>query len=711
MGFELLDNVERSLAAERVSIVEFAESDEYCNRPLYPRQRVMLKTWFLEELEPWEEDILDYMIKGGARGTEVKVSPNIRERVQYLRDEGYSHFREIVLVGGRRSSKGFMTGLALSYVMWNTLQLQDPGTHYGIDPTKEIYFACIAGSEAQAKEYQFADFTNTVETCTAFEPYIANALETELRVSTPVDLAQRAHQMRTGRRVTKDIARLRGKAWAANAGTLRGSATMALCIDEAAHMLAGETKASADEVYKAAIPATGQFGPDAMIFVNSSPYSKVGLFYERYTEAMNDWNSDYEPGAPLDDDRVNGNPLIATFQFPSWFLFDGYQGYTSSRGHTFDHALEVSADWDPTDKKWKPQERAAIRQQKAEQASNPETYKVERRAHFAEVTDAYLNSVMVDRIFLGKPVGYETDVEGNQNIVLQRYESNIANAINLNEYKFHLDPSSTTAGFGFAIAHVERFPDPDNAEIDHVIFDLVKRWNPKDFPGETIDWKIIINEILFYAEIYRPFEITFDQFQSADPIQTLNYKLMEKGIGGVRVHVRQPTNTDQWYQWENFKTAINHGLVHAPHDALMIEPYGPDEELKFLQKKNTGGKAPRVDKQEIGPVQTKDMADCMADCVHSLIGNVIAHQVRQRAINAVTALGSRGGYPIGGHGDHARPPLSELHPDLASWYPGRRTGEQSLPGGALSEIPGRGSLGRGVARGMNRGRQRSRGRW
>lgn len=711
MAFDLLDGVERSLAAESVSVVEFAESDEYCNRPLYPRQRVMLKTWFLEELEPWEEDVLSYMIAGGANGTEVKVSPNIRQRIDYLRDNGHSHFSEVVLVGGRRSSKGFMTGLALAYIMWNTLQLQDPGTHYGIDPTKEIYFACIAGSEAQAKEYQFADFTNTVESCAAFEPYVANALETELRVSTPVDLAAKAHQLRSGRRVTKDIARLRGKAWAANAGTLRGSATMALCIDEAAHMLAGETKASADEVYKAAEPAMDQFGIDGMKFINSSPYSKVGLFYERYQEAMLDWNPEHEAGEEIGEEQTNGDPSLVAFQFPSWFLFDGYQGYTTQYGHKFERALTVSADWDPKDKKWTPTERAMIRQAKSREASNPETYKVERRAHFAEVTDAYLNSVMVDRIFLGKPIGYESDDEGSPTIVLQRYESNIANAINLNEYKFHLDPSSTTAGFGFAIAHVEKFADPDNSEIDHVIFDLIKRWNPRDFPGETIDWKIVINEILFYAEIYRPFEITFDQFQSADPIQTLQYKLMEKGIGGVRVHMRQPTNTEQWFQWENFKTAINHGLVHGPHDALLIEPYGPDEELKFLQRKNTSGKNPRIDKQEIGPVQTKDMADCMADCVHSLIGNVIAHQVRQRAINAVTALGSRGGYPIGGHGEHSRPPLSELHPDLASYYPGRRTGEQSLPGGALSEIPGRGAHGRGASRGMNRGRQRSRGRW
>src|SRR5690606_32928490 len=124
-----------------------------------------LKLMFLEELEPWEEDVLNYWIAGGRNGGEITISPNIRERTQYLRDKGYSHFREVVLVGGRRASKGFVTGMAMAKVTWDTLQLQDPGRHYGIDPDKDIYFSCVAGSESQAKEFQYADFSSTVDSC------------------------------------------------------------------------------------------------------------------------------------------------------------------------------------------------------------------------------------------------------------------------------------------------------------------------------------------------------------------------------------------------------------------------------------------------------------------------------------------------------------------------------------------------------------------
>jgi hypothetical protein len=703
MDFDLLNEVERNLASERISIVEFAESDDYCDKPLYPRQRVLLKLLFLEEMAGWEEDVLDEWIAS----PEVTISPDIRFRRDYLRERGFQHFREVILVGGRRSSKGFVTGIAMAKLMWDTLQLQDPGRHYGIDPTKEIYFSCVAGSEGQAKEFQFADLTNTVENCASFKPYIADALETELKIATPADLAKVSAAKRQGfKAATRTQARLRGKALAANAGTLRGSATMAICIDEMAHMIPGESKASADQVYSAAEPALDQFGKDAMIFCNSSPYTKVGKFFERYEEAMLPFDPTYQPSEQLTEDTHNGNPLIMTFQYPSWALFEGYQKDPQRR---FKKAITVSADWDPLDDRHSPDDKAQILVARSAEAGNPETYKVERRGQFAEVVDAYLNPEMVTRAFMGRPIGFDED---QQRVILEPFRTDLGMATNAYRYKFHLDPSSTTAGFGFAIAHVEQIPDPKtNNPVDHVVFDMVKRWDPKHFEGSTIHWRTVIDEILMYAALYFPYEITFDQFQSAEPIQVLQYELQNRGIGGVIVRKEEATNEENWFRWETFKTALNHGLVHAPRDCINIEPYGPDEELKFLQKKNTGGKFPRVDRQELGPVQTKDMADCMAECVEALIGNVLAVQMRERAIHAAMAVGGQGGYPIGGNAAQ-RPALADLHPGLDGFYHGQRKGEQRFPGGiddVRQMFPSRGAHGRGATRGMNRGR-RSRGR-
>src|SRR4051812_10907922 len=153
---DFFDEIQKGLSQRKVGIEEFCESPEYCGKRLYPRQKLLLKLMFLEELNGQEEDILDYWLRGGRNGKEIVLSPMIRERVQNLRDMGYKHFREIVLVGGRRSSKGFVTGMALSKLLFDTLQLQDPGLHYGIDPDKEIYFTCLASSQDQAKKYQYA---------------------------------------------------------------------------------------------------------------------------------------------------------------------------------------------------------------------------------------------------------------------------------------------------------------------------------------------------------------------------------------------------------------------------------------------------------------------------------------------------------------------------------------------------------------------------
>src|SRR5208282_5335255 len=116
---------------------------------------------------------------------------------------------------------------AMAKIMWDTLQLQDPGAHYGIEKEKEIYWACMAVSEEQAQGRQYADFASTVSQCESFKPYIVNNLETEIRVATNTDLRTIAQMKGRGQRVQKDIARLRGKAMAANASSIRGLAMIA----------------------------------------------------------------------------------------------------------------------------------------------------------------------------------------------------------------------------------------------------------------------------------------------------------------------------------------------------------------------------------------------------------------------------------------------------------------------------------------------------
>lgn len=626
---DFFQEISKSLAGRKISIEEFAESTDFCGKRLYPRQKLLLKLIFLEQLTNAEEDVLTYWINGGRNGNEIVISPKIRERADYLREQGFPHFREIVLVGGRRSSKGFVTGIALAKKMYDVLQLHDPGTHFGIDPDKEIYFSCIAASQDQAKKYQYADFSSTIARCRAMEDYVTKIQELEFSVATEADQQLMArHKQKSGQR-SRDHSKLRGVAHAANASTIRGSATLALCFDEMAHMQQeGESAQTASSVYDAATPALAQFGKEAMIFCNSSPYTKIGKFYERYVDSMK-----------IDDDGKPEAPYMFGFQFPSWALFEGYQDYKSKWHPAPRKVITASPDWNTEEGNFSNEDKDAIRLARDEERQDPDTYKVERRSHFAEIIDAFLRPEMVDRAYLGKPLrdGGYLPLKTNWN-----------NSSWLHRYKAHLDPSSTTAGFGFAMGHIEEFEDTNGENKSHVVMDIVHRWLPSDFPEGVVDWEVVMKDIIRWIDLFEPYEVTFDQFQSSAPIQWLNKWAREHNMSHVRIYEKTATAQYNWNRANVFRTALYQDLVHIPGDTAAAEHSA--KELKHLQQVNTAGRFPRIDKQDVGPVQTKDMADCIMEVTESLIGNLIANEVREN-LGEGLAAGAPGGYQIGGRND------------------------------------------------------------
>lgn len=650
-AFNVLDRLESNLVRDKIGIVEFAEGQSFCGKILYPKQKLLLKLMFLEPLNELEEEFLDKWIVS----KEVGIPEDIRERVAWCKEQGYPHFREIVLVGGRRSSKGFVTGMVLAKKMYDMFSLQDPNAYYGIDANKEIYFTCVAASEKQAKELQYADFATTVDGCAALHPYVHKMQELEFSLHTDQDQKRYKDLREEGRRVQRDISRLRGRALAANARTLRGYTSAVIVFDEFAHFIQGDASQADDEVYEAAIPSLAQFGRDGMLLVNSSPYSKVGKFYDRYVE-----------GFAREKDRAS-SPMMLPVQFPSWALFEDWWKDPFYRGSK--HCITVSPDWDIMRKSddgayyYTEEDRAAIAVERAIERDNPEKYKVERRARFAETIDAYLMPEMVDRMFSGKPLedgrGY-TPLYTNKNDSSYRFK-----------YKIHLDPSSTTAGFGFALAHVEELEVRGKAG-PHVVFDIIKRWNPADFDGGVIDWDVVLEEVIHYVDIFRPFEVTMDQHQSRYPISWLRKEALKKGAIECRIYEKTASAQSNWDAAEVFKTALYQGLVHAPNDTEDTELAAL--ELKYLQEYRTG-QIPRVDKQEHGPVTTKDMGDAIMACTESLIGDVMAKEARE-SLSELPRFGAAHGYPIGGHDREGK---GVSHP-FGDFYR-TRLGEQSVSGG------------------------------
>jgi hypothetical protein len=636
----LRDKILRTFNKRHVGIVEFAESDEFCNKPLYPHQRVLLKIIHLEELEGWEEDILTDWIRGGWKN-EVEISPKIRERMDFLRDTGYKHFKEIDLVGGRRSGKGYISAISAVKKIWETQQLGDPGAYYGIDSRKEIYFTTVAASLDQARQFQFADIKDTAASCDALTPFIPSILEESFTVKTESDERYIERLKKAGIRVEANFAKLRVRPLAAQAGTIRGSASLVIIFDEMAHMIGTDGKASAEDVYQAAIPATRTFGIDSMIFANSSPWTKEGQFYTNVENAM-----------AVDENGDAKFPHVFAFRYPSWEM---YRAYDKDPNRRFKRAIMVSPDW-PDEFLLSKQDKAAQYEERLEEQKNPAVYRVEYRSQWQEALDAYLDPLLVERAF--QPFYLDNPIEpsnGGRNIYL---------------YYGHCDPSSTIAGFGAAMAHIERWPSEhfDGQMADHVVFDFVKRWDPADFKDHTINYMHVQKEILHFINLYRPDRFTFDQHQSTGLVQWLQQNVGTIGAA-TQVSVWHFTQAKNAEMWENFRTALYLDLVHVPptQGLLNSHPKYAELELKSLITKNG-----RVDKQETGPIQTKDIADCIAMCTTQLIGEYVRN-FNARSIGSLPLLsGSQGGYGIGKGMDIFNEPVitpnSSPHGALSSIY-------------------------------------------
>jgi hypothetical protein len=166
------------------------------------------------------------------------------------------------------------------------------------------------------------------------------------------------------------------------------------------------------------------------------------------------------------------------------------------------------------------------------------------------------------------------------------------------------------ANFAVAIAH----PEKDANGIIHCVFDYIHHWQPSDFENNIIDYPLIDDYLWRIVKGFMPDEFTFDQWNSANSIARLNNLVREaKFPKRVTVYEKTATHAHNWERAENFKIGLNQGWIHAP------EYEQGKLELKFLQLKNGN----KVEKQDAGPVQTKDVADCFMECAWTILGEQV----------------------------------------------------------------------------------------
>lgn len=607
---------------ELPSIIEFTENPNFLGRRLYPRQKTLLKLICLEteNMTDYDLEVIDEWTKGFSKtSTSIGISPDVWSRVDHLKSNGYRHFREVLNITGRRGGKGHIGGILGAYQNWRLLQLDDPQWYYGIDRSKDVYLFCAATNIQQAKSYQFADLVNTIIDADCFKPYIAEAKEYFLALRTPADTRRIAAFEARGIRPQRLIASVRNMAITSNSKASRGAACFTVMFDEFAHMLVGTAgPRTSDEVYNAITPALDQFGKDGFIYIPTSPFTKVGKCYELYQSGLME---DPDTGGPF-------YPNMLITQLPSWGPYEDWDDPRATQGFQFRGAPQLYND-----------------EMKRLEKREPSVFKVERLSQWADVIDAYLNPAIVDRMF--DPF---IDGQGNTRILEQQ-----DNGILAFTYRGHCDPSKSNANTAAMICHTELIPDQEDGEIwYHVIVDWMKVWSPEDYPDHQVDYEEIEEEIVTTLRKFPTLKVfSYDQYGSFVTLPRLKKRLKEERPPHKAI-VREDTFTgaSNMKRAERFKSALGMNWVHSFRDT-----YGNDgtcllsDELRFLQEING-----KIVKQDVGPVRTKDLADCLMVCVDQLLeDNFNRMEMRGRLGSTQLGVGAQGGYHT--------PPVSQYYDD------------------------------------------------
>lgn len=682
-------------------IVEFIVSDKYLDRPnIYPRQLTFLKIIFLQDhlftqydhdvIGEWEETFL-------ATGNEG-INPGILDRIRINKAQGRPWFRETQSVWGRRGSKGYIGALGLSYVLWHyMLRPGGPQAYYGIDRDKRLTGIVFAGKKEQAQANQWRDWVNVILGGPCFASYISRAQNERLTVFAPTDILRAQRQELLGIDSETDQASFEIIPAPSTTMAARGPTSFAQAYDEQAHVINSTAVADAEAVYGSATPSLDQFKKDGFIYAPSSPWTKTGQFF-----------TNWELAIEMEPDGTPSYPERLMLQLPSWGPYEDWeeaqriplrpptktvievevevkkrkQVHGKRRTVTVLETQEVERLVPgPTFKPLKGAIQAYDDDMRQLERANPETFSVERRSHWAESLDAYLNADKVAAIF--KPW------RGKMLFVQQR-------GILRETYKAHGDPATSNKRFGWSLAHRIWVPKMDENGVDtgegmfHVVFDQIRCWEPGDFPDHILDYEDgVMPDIWEDVKNFVPEEVSFDQFNVPATIGWLRKKLSKEQLPkAVRVHEVVRTRPLNWRHYELFKSAINMGLVHAPMHLQQEEEDGGwkvnyassevENELKFLEEKNGV-----VDHPSTGPVTTKDIADTMCEATVSLIGKQMATFLGQE----FDEVGVSGGAPMGTD-------------------PGRhtRTNDAAERLGAVTGGLGRGMAQHDPARGMRRRR-------
>lgn len=286
----MLDSILNSYLTEPgefPSIIEFAEARWGLGQTLLPTQKFVFKLIYGLPLDKSERTI--------------RITDKFNEHCYDLLSE-YEYFRflqseerinlheppespmhEIVEVIGRRGSKSFMASCLGSYEIYRMLyEIKDPHGYFGISKTDPIRVLLVSNAKSQA-EIIFNQIKEASSNCDRMSKYISNNTKEELIFFTPAQVERYGGKLDSLKDRRGLLSAFVGTS---NSRNIRGVGCIVVVMDEFAHFVTNSGVKSDSATYEAIAPAVSAFGTQAKKVLISSPWSKVGKFYELYKLGM-----------------------------------------------------------------------------------------------------------------------------------------------------------------------------------------------------------------------------------------------------------------------------------------------------------------------------------------------------------------------------------------------------------------------------------------
>jgi hypothetical protein len=612
---------------KQLDVVTFAR--DILGLELYPAQQSILRLIFLdiEHMSVFDTTTIDRWAAAWSGGNPNHgVVPDVWDRVEALRAKGDRHFREVLLLIGRRGSKTYIGAIATAYQIYTLIAWGHPQRVLGIDPDKDLVAFVAATNKDQSRDNAFKDVATLIKRSPWFKPWIAPSTSDELLLLTPHDLEVLSA---SDGATPAQVASIHVRAISSNAPSARGPAGFVALFDEFCHMAATPSGArSGDELWHAVTPSLDQTREHALILIATTPASQVGQAYQTYLQAQ-------ETGS----DGAAIHPQILVVQIPSWEPYLGHDDPIATEGRILPPPPETL-------------EGRLGELLEKERHRNPQRFATERGAQWQGTVDAFLDPRHIERMFLPycPSCGHSFDAAlwkedrgtcpwcGNAvtPVVPQFHPEHDMRVCAMG----HADPAERHDNFALCIGHLSTFTEPTGLDAHHVVIDVLRIWKPEDHGGELPYLEIQADLATHVSRFPFMDGFTYDQFGAIGTINDLKTRLREKRVN-VRVFKFSHTAPNNKEREEIVKEALAMNLLHCPGDTD-----GPRqtsllaEEMKRLQLVNG-----RVVKPSTGDVRTDDAWTAFSVVAYRLL----THQYGRRIRDALAQLPILGGAPGGYH--------------------------------------------------------------